>query len=145
MRALLGETVFGVDDETMEAVVLARLRARGQTALAEVTSGGIAAMRLSALDPRGEIFRGGIVPTAGAARAALLDVPAEAGTPAAAVALAEAARRVFGADIGLATTGQHDRGEDGASAQTIWSRPAHRDRGRTGASRATANACASSP
>ncbi|MEX2479556.1 MAG: CinA family nicotinamide mononucleotide deamidase-related protein [Gammaproteobacteria bacterium] len=120
VRALLGETVFGTDAETMESVVLDRLRERGLTfAIAEVTSGGIASMRLSALDPRGEVFLGGIVPTAGAPRAALLGVPAELlGTPEAAKILAEAVRRAFGADIGLATTGQHDLGEGGAAGQT---------------------------
>jgi len=120
VRALLGETVFGIDAETMESVVLDRLRERGLTlAVAEITSGGIAAMRLSALDPGGAVFRGGIVPTAGAARAALLGIPADLlGTPEAAKALAEGVRRAFGADIGLATTGQHDLGEGGAAGQT---------------------------
>jgi len=40
------------------------------------------------------------------------------GTPEAAKALAEGVRRAFGADIGLATTGQHDLGEGGAAGQT---------------------------
>jgi nicotinamide-nucleotide amidase len=120
VRELLGETVFGIDDQTMESVVLDGLRERGLTlAVAEITSGGIAAVRLSALDPGGTVFRGGIVPIAGAARGALLGVPADLiGTPEAAKALAEAARRAFGADIGLATTGQHDLGEGGAAGQT---------------------------
>ena len=88
--------------------------------LAEITSGGIAAMRFSALDPAGEVFLGSVVPAAGTARAALLGVPAETlGTPAAAKALAEAVRQTFGADIGLATTGQHDTGEAGAAGRRI--------------------------
>ncbi|MEQ8496762.1 MAG: CinA family nicotinamide mononucleotide deamidase-related protein [Gammaproteobacteria bacterium] len=120
VRELLGETVFGIDHETMESVVLDLLRARGLTlALAEVTSGGIAAMRLSALDPRGEVFRGAIVPTAGAVRTRLLGVPAELlGTFEAAKTLAQAVRHAFGADIGIATTGQHDLGDVSGAAQT---------------------------
>ena len=49
----------------------------------------------------------------------MLGVPADTlGTPAAAKELAEAVRRVFDADIGLSTTGQHDLGEVGAAGQT---------------------------
>ncbi len=120
VRALLGDTVFGIDQQTMESVVLDLLRERGLTlAVAEVTSGGIAAMRLSALDPLGEVFRGGIVPTAGAVRTSLLGVPAEIlGTFEAAKTLARAVQRAFGADIGIATTGQHDLGDVSGAAQT---------------------------
>lgn len=121
VRELLGDTIFGVDEQTMESVLLDMLRERGLTlALAEVTSGGIAAMRLSALDPSGDVFLGSVVPAAGSSRAALLGVPPdEIGTPGAAKQLAEAARRAFGADIGLSTTGQHDTGEAGAAGQTF--------------------------
>jgi nicotinamide-nucleotide amidase len=120
VRALLGDTVFGVDSDTIESVVLDLLRARGLTlAVAEVTSGGIMSTRLSALDPRGEVFRGGIVPTAGAVRSKLLGVPADLlGTFEAAKTLASAARHAFGADIGIATTGQHDLGDVSGAAQT---------------------------
>lgn len=120
VRGLLGDTVFGVDGDTMESVVLEMLRARGLTlAVAEVTSGGIMATRLSALDPHGEVFRGGIVPTAGAVRTKLLGVPGELlGTFEAAKTLASAVRAAFGADIGLATTGQHDLGDISGAAQT---------------------------
>lgn len=108
VRAILGQTVFGIDGETMESVVLDALRARGLTlAVAEVTSGGIAASRLSALDPQGTVFRGGIIAGSAALRASLLGVD-DVGTRDAAGALAQAARRVCGADIGLATTGEHD-------------------------------------
>lgn len=120
VRTLLGDTVFGTDEQTMESVVLDLLRARGQTlALVEITSGGIAAVRLSALDPAGEVFRGSIVPAAGGSRQAVLGVdPDHFGTPEAARDLALAVREVFGADIGLSTTGEHDRGEVGAAGQT---------------------------
>jgi len=134
VRALLGDTVFGVDDETMESVVLDLLAAQGlRFALAEVTSGGIAAARLSALDPDGRVFSGAIVPTAGEVRASLLGVPADVlGTEEAAATLAGAVRDAFGADIGLATTGQHDLGERGVAAQTYlgiaWGEDVHVER-----------------
>lgn len=108
VRTILGHHVFGTDEQTMESVVLDTLRARGLTlAIAEVTSGGIASARLAALDPQGTVFRGGIVATSADLRRGLLGVDA-LGTRDAAAALAQAARRVCGADIGLATTGEHD-------------------------------------
>lgn len=121
VRELLGETIFGTDEQTMESVVLDTLRERGLTlAIAEITSGGIASVRFSALDPKGEVFRGSIVPVAGQSRADILGVSADTlGTPVAAKELAQAVRRVFDADIGLATTGQHDLGEGGAAGQTF--------------------------
>ena len=120
VRALLAPTVFGVDEQTMESVVLDMLRARGLTlAAAEVTSGGIAATRLSKLDPKGEVFLGGIVPSAESVRTRLLGVPADAvGTHDAARILAEAARQAFRADIGIAMTGQHDLGPVGRAGRT---------------------------
>ncbi len=40
IRAILGTTIFGIDNETMESVVLDALRERGLTlAVAEITSG----------------------------------------------------------------------------------------------------------
>ncbi len=121
VRAVLGDTVFGIDEQTMESVVLDALRERGlSVALVEVTSGGIAAVRLSALDPRGEVFRGSIVAVSGQVRESVLGVPHDMlGTPEAAKHLAESVRRVFGADIGLSTTGAHDLGEGGAAGQTF--------------------------
>ena len=112
VRALLGDYVFGVDDETMESVVLDMLRARGLTlAIAEVTSGGIASTRLSAIDGDGSVFRGGVVASSDGVREHVLGVPGDMiGTRTAAAALARAVQHKLGADIGLATTGEHDLG-----------------------------------
>ena len=110
VRALLGRYVFGADGQSMESVVLDLLRSRGMSlALAEVTSGGIASTRLSAIDPAGDVFHGSIVPTAGTVRNGLLGVPAASiGTAEAAEKMADAVRSAFGTDVGLSTTGQHD-------------------------------------
>ena len=112
VRALLGDYVFGIDEQTMESVVLDQLRERGLTlAIAEVTSGGIASTRLSALDGEGRVFRGGIVANSAGVRVQMLGVAGGLiGTRAAAAALAQAAQTKFGTDIGLATTGDHDLG-----------------------------------
>ena len=123
VREVLGHYVFGIDEQTMESVVLDLLRKRGLTlAIAEVTSGGIASTRLSALDGDGAVFRGGVVASAGAVREKLLGVPAASvGTREAAAALASAVRIHLGTDIGLATTGEHDLGKiAGTTAGTTY-------------------------
>lgn len=123
VREVLGHYVFGIDDQTMESVVLDHLRARGLSlAIAEVTSGGIASQRLSALDGDGVVFRGGIVASAGSVRERVLGVPAASvGTRDAAAALASAVRSHLGTDIGLATTGEHDLGKiAGTNAGTTY-------------------------
>ncbi len=123
VREVLGHYVFGIDEQTMESVVLDLLRKRGLTlAIAEVTSGGIASTRLSALDGDGAVFRGGVVASAGAVREKLLGVPAASvGTREAAAALASAVRSHLGTDIGLATTGEHDLGKiAGTTAGTTY-------------------------
>lgn len=110
IRAILGTTIFGVNNETMESVVLDLLRQRGLTlAVAEITSGGLISTRLSAIDASGAVFRGSVVPVAGAVRETLLGVPHDAiGTAEAARTMAEAVRQALGADIGISTTGLHD-------------------------------------
>ena len=110
VRAVLGDYIFAIDEQTMESVVLDMLREqRLSFAVAEVTSGGLLSTRLMALDRSGEVFRGSVIPVAGGVRETLLGVPADKiATEEAAGALATAARTIFGADIGLATTGLHD-------------------------------------
>ena len=107
VRDLLGDAIFGVDDETMESVVLAALRGSGRTlAAAEGFTGGLVAARLTRLDPEMRVFVGGTLgPWGGAAD--------EAGAAGEARAAA-AARRVqadFGASVGIAAIGR-EPGED---------------------------------
>ena len=76
LRPLLGEIVFGIDEQSMESVVVDLLRERGLTlALAESVSGGLAATRLSAVPGAGDVFRGALVAYASEVKFALLDVP----------------------------------------------------------------------
>ena len=97
IRDLLGDVIFGVDEETMESVVLDQLRERGMTlAAAEYLTGGILATRMTALDPDFDVFRGSLV-------AALEEAErAQMGDKRAAAA-AQRARAHFGSDIGIAT------------------------------------------
>ena len=69
IRGLLGDVVFGIDEQSMETVVLDLLRRRGLTvAAAETITGGILSARMSAADAAMETFRGArIAPETGAA------------------------------------------------------------------------------
>jgi nicotinamide-nucleotide amidase len=112
VREELGEVVYGVDDESLEEAVGRLLRERGGTlATAESLTGGLLGGRVTAVAGSSDHYRGGVVAYATDAKAALLGV--EEGLLAAdgpvsepvAAAMAEGARRAFGADLGLATTG----------------------------------------
>jgi nicotinamide-nucleotide amidase len=105
VRAVVGENVFGLDDETMESVTLDLLRARGLTlGLAESVTGGLVSGRLTAVSGASDVLRGAVVSYSSEVKFDLLDVP-EGVSEAAAGAMATGARRVLGADVGLALTG----------------------------------------
>ena len=107
VRALIGDVVFGTDDETMESVVLEMLRARGLTlAVAESVTGGYVAQRLTAVPGASDVLRGAVVSYASDVKFDLLGVaqgPVVSGE--AAEAMAAGARALLKADVGLATTG----------------------------------------
>ena len=107
VRAILGEAVFGVDDETMEDAVAALLRAQGLTVgLAESMTGGLVASRLTNAVGSSEWFKGSIVAYASEVKFDVLGVPEGPVVSAeAAASMAEGARKVLGADIGLSVTG----------------------------------------
>ncbi len=106
LRDLLGELVFGVDEQTMEAVVLELLRAHGWSlGVAEVATGGLMSTRLSAAPGAAEVFRGAVV--VGADRIAQEWLGAPAGSllsEAAVKAMALGICRVLGTEVGLAAT-----------------------------------------
>ena len=107
VRAVIGETVFAVDDETMESVVLQILRERGLSlGLAESVTGGLVAGRLTGVPGASEVFRGSIVSYASEVKADLLGVPdGPVVSEEAAVAMARGAQRVLHCDVALALTG----------------------------------------
>ncbi len=78
LRAVLGDLIFGVDDESMEAVVLGLLRDRGWTlAVAESVTGGLVGARLVDAPGASDTFRGGVVTYATDVKRSLLGVTAE--------------------------------------------------------------------
>jgi nicotinamide-nucleotide amidase len=103
----LGDIVFGVDDESMEVAVAARLTARGLTfGVAESLTGGLIASRLVNVPGASAWFRGGVVAYHEQVKFDVLGLPAgPVVTESAAAAMAEGARRVTGADVGLGITG----------------------------------------
>ena len=107
LRAVLGDLVFGVDDETMESVVLDLLRKRGMTlGVAESLTGGLVAARLVNTAGTSDVLRGGIVAYVTDLKRSVLGVEAErVVSEECAREMASAARRVLGADVGIAVTG----------------------------------------
>ncbi len=107
IRRLLGVAVFALDEETMEdalgeLLVSAQLR----FAVAESCTGGLIASRIGAVPGHAQWFAGGAVIPDGDAAARLLGCPpVPLASPEAAIAMAEGARRLLGADVALATAG----------------------------------------
>jgi nicotinamide-nucleotide amidase len=107
LRGTLGELVFGVDDESMESVVLELLRARGLTlAVAESLTGGLVGARLTAIPGASDVFVGGVTSYASAVKFDLLGVDeGPVVSEEAARQMADGVRRLLGADVAIATTG----------------------------------------
>jgi len=126
--AVLGEDVFGHDDETLAGVVHRLLAARTQTVgVAESLTGGQLAAALTEQSGASATFRGGLVVYATDLKGALAGVPepvlAAHGpvSPETAAALAAGARDRLGADWGLATTGVAGPDEqDGVPVGTVF-------------------------
>jgi len=104
---IVGDVVFGFDADNMETVVLNLLRERGLTlGLAESVTGGLVSGRLTAIPGASDVLRGSVVSYASDVKFDLLDVPrGPVVSEAAAVAMAEGARRVLGAEVALSLTG----------------------------------------
>ena len=123
LRDVLGDLVFGVDDETMEKVVLGLLGERGLTlAVAESVTGGMAAMRLTSVPGASAVFRGGVVAYASEVKHDVLGVPpGPVVSPDAARAMAAGACARLGADVGLAATGvAGPEGQEGHAPGTVF-------------------------
>jgi len=107
VRGIVGDIVFGIDDDTMESVVLQLLRDRGMTmAVAESLTGGLIGSRLTAIAGSSDVFRGGVIPYDRGLKLSLLDAPdIPAVSQEMAIAMAEGVCRVLGSDVGLAVTG----------------------------------------
>ena len=123
LRALLGDVVFGVDDEAMEAAVARLLIDAGLTlGLAESLTGGLVGARLTAVPGASDWFRGSIVAYDSAVKHRLLGVPdGPVVSEQAALAMATGSAKVLAADVGLGVTGVAGPTEqDGQPVGTVW-------------------------
>jgi nicotinamide-nucleotide amidase len=123
LRLILGDLVFGVDDETMEYAVLERLRGRGWSlGVAESLTGGLIGARIVNVEGASDTFRGTIASYATDVKRSLLGVTAPSVvSEQAAREMAEAAQRVLGADVGIAATGVAGPTEqDGVAVGTVY-------------------------
>jgi nicotinamide-nucleotide amidase len=109
---VLGQAVFGRDDDTLAGVVVQLLRGRGQTvAVAESLTAGLVGAALTEVAGSSAAFRGGVQTYATDLKQQLAGVPAalltEHGAVSAqtAAAMAEGVRRELSADWGVALTG----------------------------------------
>jgi nicotinamide-nucleotide amidase len=122
LRKILGDLVFGVDEETMEHAVLARVRARGWTlGVAESVTAGLIGARIANVPGASETFRGTIGAYATDVKRSVLGVTAElVVSDESAIQMAEGARRVLGADVGISVTGVAGPAEqDGQPVGTV--------------------------
>ena len=123
LRALLGDLVFGVDDETMEDAVGALLIAHGLTlGVAESLTGGLVGARLTNVAGASDFFRGSIVSYDSGVKFDLLGVAeGPVVSEPAACAMAEAACKLLEADVGLGVTGVAGPAEqDGQPVGTVF-------------------------
>jgi nicotinamide-nucleotide amidase len=111
-RAVAGNYIFGVDDETLEAVLVRDFSERGLTlALAESCTGGHIANRVTNVPGASAVLRAGLVTYANEAKESFLGVPrpllVEHGAVSEPVAraMAEGVLRATGADFAIAVTG----------------------------------------
>ena len=108
----LGSVVYGVDEPSIEAVVVRRLKEAGKTvSFAESCTGGLIAKRLTDVSGASDVFGYGFVTYANEAKTRLIGVNEDTLKAYGAVSeqtareMADGARRVSGADIAVAVTG----------------------------------------
>ncbi len=102
-----GDVVFGIDDEAIEDAVARALSTAGLSlGLAESLTGGLASSRLVNVPGASTWFRGSVVSYASEVKFDVLGVPeGPVVSEEAARAMADGARSVLGADVGLSLTG----------------------------------------
>ena len=112
VREALGDYVYGIDVKDLAQVCMEELLKKGLTlATAESCTGGLVARRITALPGASRVYRGGVVSYWTEIKAAVLGVPQEtldtygAVSEQTARAMAQGARKITGAEIGVSVTG----------------------------------------
>jgi competence/damage-inducible protein CinA-like protein len=123
VRDILGNLVFGVDDETMESAVLDLCEAHGWTlGVAESLTGGLIGARLANVPGASRTFRGSLATYATDVKRSLLGLTTEhVVSEDAAKQMAQGAQRVLGSDVAISVTGVAGPDEqDGQPVGTVW-------------------------
>ena len=123
LRGLLGEIVFGVDDESMEHVVGQLLGERKWTlALAESMTGGLVSSRIVDTPEASTWFKGGVVTYASEVKFEVLGVrEGPVVCREAAIQMAKGVRKLLGTDVGLSVTGvAGPERQEGQPVGTAW-------------------------
>lgn len=112
LHRLVGEHIYGYDKDTLQEIVGALLRSRGSTiALAESCTGGTLARMITSVPGSSDYFKGGVVAYNNEVKSEILHVDPKVieefnvVSQEVAQAMATAARRLFGADWAISTTG----------------------------------------
>ena len=107
VRHILGDCVFGIDDETMESVVLDLLRERSmRLAVAESVTGGLVGARLAAVPMASEVLTGTMVAYSKDLAEKWFEMPpGPIVSREAVMAMANGVRQALNAEVGLAVTG----------------------------------------
>lgn len=120
VRETLGDVVYGVDVDSLEAVSSGLLREKGLTlSAAESCTGGLVAKRITDLPGASAVFRGGVVSYTNDVKAQVLGVPEElleafgAVSEPVARAMAERCRTICGSDLAVSVTGVAGPDTDG--------------------------------
>lgn len=125
----LGDVVYGIDVESLEAVASSLLREKNLTlSAAESCTGGLIAKRLTDLPGASEIFRGGVVSYTNGVKAGVLGVPEElleefgAVSEPVARSMAERCRTICASDLAVSVTGVAgpDTDERGNAVGTVY-------------------------
>jgi len=123
VRDIIGPIVFGLDDQTMESVVLDLCAEQGLTlGTAESLTGGLIAQRLTSTPGSSKAFRGGVITYATDVKTAVLGAPEGPSVSEEMVeAMALGACEALGTDVSVATTGvAGPEGWEGIPPGTVW-------------------------
>ncbi len=129
VQETLGDVIYGIDVESLEAVVSGLLREKGLTlSAAESCTGGLIAKRITDLPGASQIFRGGVVSYTNEVKSAVLGVPQDildefgAVSESVARSMAERCRAICASDLAISVTGVAGPGPDccGNEAGTVY-------------------------
>jgi len=129
LKPLIGERIFGYDEDTLEGVVLQQLLAKGATvSFAESCTGGYLAHKLTSVPGSSKVFNGSLVAYGYDIKSNMLGVSPEVLMREGAVSepvvmrMAKGVKEKFGATYAIATSGI--AGPDGGTAEkpvgTVW-------------------------